>query len=105
LVFKRWTFNRMSVEHAPDDRGILILWDADEVIYVGRTREETIRSALLRHLDGGCGGCTMRATHYSWEITLWPAAREAQLLHEFARQLRREPRCQPAGDGLNGAAR
>jgi hypothetical protein len=95
LVFKRWPFNRVTVEYAPDDRGIHILWDADEVIYVGGSHGESIRSALLRHLEGGCGDCTMRATHYSWEITIWPAAREAELLAAFAAKYQRPPRCHP----------
>jgi hypothetical protein len=94
VVFKRWAFTRATVEHAPDDRGIHILWDGEEVIYIGGARGETIRSALLRHLEGGCGDCTMRATHYSWEITIWPAARESELLSEFAA---RRLRCAPHG--------
>ena len=95
MVFKKWTFNRAAVEHAPDNRGILILWDAEEMIYVGRaTGGETIKTVLLRHLDGQCGECTTRATHYSWEITIWAAARETELLNEFAKKHQRDPRCQ-----------
>jgi hypothetical protein len=94
VILKRWPFSRVVIEHAPDDPGVIILWDASEVIYVGRTREETIKAALLRHLDGVFGDCTKRATHYSWEITIWPAAREAELLKEFASTSTGHPRCQ-----------
>ena len=87
-------FGRVAIEHAPDDPGVIILWDAEEVIYVGGSREETIKAALLRHLDGASADCARRATHYSWEITLRPAEREAELLKEFARTKTGDPRCQ-----------
>jgi hypothetical protein len=91
---KKWTFNQTNVEHAPDDPGVFLLWAGDEVIYIGQVRTGTIKRALLRHLEGAFGDCTKNASHYSWEITLWPAAREARLLDEFAKKYQRGPRCQ-----------
>ena len=90
---KKWTFNQTNIEHAPDNPGVFLLWEGDEVIYVGHARD-TIKAMLIRHLEGAFGGCTKSSTHYSWEITLWPAARETQLLAEFAKQYQRDPRCQ-----------
>jgi hypothetical protein len=37
--------------------------------------------------------CTRRASHYSWEISATPAAREAELLSEFLTANTRLPRC------------
>ncbi len=93
---KRYPFTRAVIEYAPSDvSGVYVLWDADEVIYVGRTGSATnIRSCLLEHLEGTRGKCTIHATHYSWEITLWDSARETELLALFSRENRRDPRCQ-----------
>ena len=92
---KRWRFNRAILEHAPEHPGIFVLWDGDEVIYIGSTRHGTaIKAVLLEHQDGQRGECTRRATHYSWEIHPRPSAREAELLAEFGQLHSRDPRCQ-----------
>ncbi|HTM58773.1 MAG TPA: hypothetical protein VL199_00320 [Burkholderiales bacterium] len=93
---KRYPFSRPILEYAPFDiGGVYVLWEGDEVIYIGRTGSATnIRACLLEHLDGKRGDCTRNATHYSWEITLWDAARETELLALFTRENRKDPRCQ-----------
>jgi hypothetical protein len=95
LFFKKWPFNRATIQHAPDDPGVIALWDGEEVIYLGHAREGTIRAALLHHHDSAADDCTRKATHYSWEITARPAARESELLKAFAERYGRVPRCQP----------
>ena len=96
---KRYVFTRPVLEYAPYDvSGVYVLWEGDEVIYIGRTgNARNIRSCLLEHLDGTRGSCTRTATHYSWEITLWDAARETELLSQFTRAHAKDPRCQQAG--------
>ncbi len=98
IEMKRFPFARPIMEYAPSDLGgVYVLWDGDEVIYIGRTgSSRDIRSCLLDHLEGARGSCTRAATHYSWEITLWDSARETELLALFAREHRRDPRCQQA---------
>lgn len=93
---KRYPFTRAIIEYAPfAESGIYVLWEADEVIYIGRTgNANNIRACLIEHLDGARGGCTRQATHYSWEITKWDSARETELLALFARENRKDPRCQ-----------
>lgn len=95
---KRYAFTRPIVEYAPNDvGGVYVLWQDNEVIYIGRTGASTnIRACLLEHLEGARGNCTKVATHYSWEITIWDSARETELLSLFMRQNRRDPRCQQA---------
>lgn len=93
LPEKRWPFTRANLEYAPEDPGIFVLWDGDEVIYIGRATRSTIKAELLAHQDGAAGACTMKATHYSWEITMLSYAREAALLAEFSAQFQRAPRC------------
>ena len=96
IEMKRYPFTRPILEYAPFDvGGVYVLWQDDEVIYIGRTGgSRNIRQCLLEHLEGTRGHCTRGATHYSWEITLWDSARETELLSLFARENRRDPRCQ-----------
>ena len=96
IEMKRYPFTRPILEYAPSDvGGVYVLWEGDEVIYIGRTGNTTnIRACLLDHLEGTRGACTRNATHYSWEITIWDSARETELLALFARENRKDPRCQ-----------
>lgn len=82
------------VAGAPDDPGVYALWENDEVIYYGHARGggATIQSCLRQHL-GGANPCTARATHYGWEISANPPARELELQGEFEKAHRRLPRC------------
>ena len=82
------------VSGAPADPGVYALWENDEVIYYGHARggSASIQSCLAQHLDGH-NACTSRATHYGWEISANPPARELELLREFEKAHQRLPRC------------
>jgi hypothetical protein len=82
------------VAGAPNDPGVYALWEHDELIYYGHARggSATIQSCLRQHLEGA-KACTGRATHYGWEISANPPAREADLLREFEKTNKRVPRC------------
>ena len=94
----RYRFTRSMVEGAPAERGVYALWENEELIYYGRASSSaiTIQFALLEHLAGRAGPCTGRATHYGWEITFDPVAREAELLAEYKAAFKRLPRCNEA---------
>ena len=96
LNLPRYAFSRRMLEHAPDEPGIYGLFDGEELIYLGRAsdREQSIKACLLAHQDGAHGECTMRAKTYTWEISMWPAEREAAVLAYFRASQQREPRCQ-----------
>ena len=82
---QRYRFTRADLSRAPDGPGVYTLWQGDELIYIGRANggAKTIRSCLLDHYFGSVDPVTERATHYSWELTDDPAAREAELLREY----------------------
>jgi hypothetical protein len=86
----KWLMLAALVWLAPDTPGVIELWDGDELVYVGATRREgeTLRSELVRQLSGQAGD----ATHFSWEISFEPLARERELLAEFERVHHRLPR-------------
>ncbi len=90
---KRYAFTQENLHYAPEERGVFVLWDADEAVYIGRAQEPGIKAILLQHQVGDHGRCTRSATHYSWEISLWEGAREAELLADFFRDHQRQPRC------------
>jgi hypothetical protein len=91
-------FTRNMVEGAPADPGVYALWENEELIYYGRASGNaiSIQLALMDHLSGRGGACTERATHYGWEITVDPVAREAELLSEYKATFKRLPRCNQA---------
>ena len=92
---KKYRFAMSLVRYAPEETGVYALWHGDEMIYVGRAPEKAqgIQHCLIEHLQGSRGACTANATHYSWEICLLPAVREAEILREFRQAHHREPRC------------
>jgi hypothetical protein len=96
LKLPRYPFTRAMIEHAPEEPGVFGLFDGDELVYVGKAVLDglSIKDCLLLHQDGVRGGCTMRATSYTWEISLWPAPREKELLAGFQQRAGRDPRCQ-----------
>lgn len=78
---------------APEEPGVYALWKNDELIFLGRASQgATLRERLTEHL-GGSFPCTQGATHYTWELCLNPAAREAEVLREYQARFGRLPRC------------
>lgn len=93
IASPRYAFNATMVSGAPPDPGVFALWEHDELIYYGRAQGSgTIQSRLKEYLARS-EQCTARATHYGWEITSNPAAREAELLREYERAHGQLPRC------------
>jgi len=95
---KQFPFSATLIAAAPEELGVYLLWQDGEVIYIGRAAGHgaTIRSRLVDHFSGREGACTRKTTHYSWELSRDPAAREAQLLQEHQARFERVPRCNAA---------
>lgn len=95
---RRYQFTRIVLLGSPEDAGVYALWEGDELIYYGRAMGggTTIRSCLLEHFEGR-RALAARTTHYSWEISADPTAREAELLREYERMFGRLPRCNAGG--------
>jgi hypothetical protein len=94
IASPRYALNAVMVSGAPPDPGVYALWEAEELIYYGRAlgQSATIQSSLREHLEAA-DRCTSRATHYGWEISSNPRAREVELLREYERSHGRLPRC------------
>jgi len=80
---------------APNAPGVYELWNDDEVVYVGSTRDErhTLREMLVHDLID----IEREATHFSFEITFHPGARERELMDEFVAAHHHRPRLNARG--------
>ena len=74
----KWLVLAALVVATPDTPGVYELWDDDELMYVGATRDSLRRELVERLLEHESA-----ATHFSWEITYAPEARERELLAEL----------------------
>jgi hypothetical protein len=89
---RRYKFRRIVIAGAPDEPGVYALWQGEELIYYGRAFDgATIRSRLMEHYHG-----KLEVTHYSWEMSREPIAREGQLLREYLETFGRLPRLNSA---------
>jgi len=89
----KWLVIAALVSMAPDTPGVFELWEDDELVFVGSTHNSTLRDQLIRDLlESGSD-----ATHFSWEITFDPGARERELLAEVEQQHHRPPRFNARG--------
>ena len=89
---RRYKFSRIVIAGAPEEPGVYALWQGEELIYYGRAFDgATIRLRLMEHYHG-----KLEATHYSWEMSPEPVAREGQLLREYQEVFGRLPRLNSA---------
>ena len=82
IVEPLFRFTAAIVQGAPENPGVLALWHRSEMIYLARAA--SIRQRL------------QEATHYSWELSLRPGPREADLLEQYRERHGRLPRCNEA---------
>ena len=91
----RHRFTTWQISGAPLGRGVYVLWEKDEPIYVGATRgDATLCFCLQEHYARRIR--PHDATHFSCEICPEPPNREAELLAEFRIANSRLPRCNDA---------
>ncbi len=93
LGLPRFRFDAANVTYAPDWAGVYGLFDGGELIYVGKANGNglSVRDCLQQRL---LGDCTQIASHYTWELTRWPDARETEILAGYHKSEGHEPRCQ-----------
>lgn len=90
-----YPFTPNNINAAPHSAGVYVLYDGEEIIYIGRAKgtSETIRSRLQDHHSGREGRCTQQATHYWREVTDRPVSREKELQEWYKAKHGRLPRC------------
>ena len=91
IEMQRHRFTTWQIAGAPPAKGVYVLWERDEPIYIGATRgDATIRSRLQDHYARRTA--PHDASHFSWELAHDPARRESDLLTEFRDANSRVPR-------------
>ena len=95
---RRYPFSTAVVEGAPEEAGVYVLWEGDELTYIGTAGpgDMTIRSRLMEHLLGQ-DHCSCSPTHYSWRLARFPQVLEREFLGQYKAQRQDMPRCNKAG--------
>jgi hypothetical protein len=88
----RYQFVLATLNGAPPDGGVYILWHNEVTLYIGHVgaNGHTINSLLMEHYLRQRQPSD--ATHYSWEICREPAARAAELIREYQAANKEPPR-------------
>ena len=90
IASPKYRFTRKAIDQAPTEPGVYILYEEEDVLYIGRVELPSgIQTRLLEHLY------RLRdpsfATHYGWEICRDPRRRQAELIREHQRAFLRRP--------------
>ena len=85
----RQRFSAWGIAGLPAALGVYLLWQGEEVVYIGRAMEG-LRQRLMEHYTRHAK--PWDATHFAWEPCARPAEREAELLREHERLFGRLPR-------------
>jgi hypothetical protein len=93
----KWLVLAALVATTPDTPGVYELWDDDELMCIGATRDSLRRELVERLLEHHSA-----ATHFSWEISYHPEARERELLAELGARREAWPQQMERGGGEHG---
>lgn len=85
----RQRFSAWGIAGLPGALGVYLLWQGEEVVYIGRAMEG-LRHRLMEHYTRHAK--PWDATHFAWEPCARPAEREAELLREARAAFGRLPR-------------
>jgi hypothetical protein len=85
----RQPFSAWRIAGVPAALGVYLLWQGNEVIYIGRAMR-SLRERLMEHYTRHAR--PWDATHFAWQPCARPAEREADLLREVLAALGRLPR-------------
>ena len=92
----RYPFTAWAILGSPDEAGVYILWEGNELTYVGRANGgSTIRSCLLEHFEKH-RTCPCTPTHYAWKLARDVHLGERELLLRYREQHATLPRCNRA---------
>ena len=96
MVFelRRYPFLGAVIEGAPEEYGVYLLWEHDELTYVGTvdSGSASIRTRLRDHFSGQIT-CACKPTHYSWRLSRSPGVLAREVLAEYRLKSQTEPRC------------
>ena len=91
---QRYPFEQTAIQDAPDQSGLYVLWEGDELTYIGSVGPPglTIRQRLLEHWSKR-DHCGCKPTHYSWHLAIHHAELHDDWLSRHAAVFQALPRC------------
>lgn len=88
----KWKLDADAIRATPRTQGVFGLWDGDELVYIGATeRDLSLPEALDTPLRLKRQGL-IRASHFTWEITITPRSWSGELLRAYLHEHGRLPR-------------
>ena len=88
----RLRFNDQHVQTVPEQAGIFMLWDEQDLVYIGRTAPRSNLKAELEHALRMAMAEDMSVTHFSYEETVAPKTRASEELRAYFENWGRLPR-------------
>ena len=76
----KWRFDREAIRGTPRTQGVYGLWEEAELVYIGSTARERLLPDALGELLALREQGVIRATHFTWEITITPRSWAGELL-------------------------
>ena len=76
----KWPFDADSIRGIPRTQGVFGLWDGPRLLYIGATERDVYLPDALRELFVLKRRGLIRATHFTWEITITPRSWAGELL-------------------------
>ena len=98
LELRRYPFLGSMIDGAPEEPGVYLLWEDDELTHIAATGRgaASLRARLRDHLAGAiCCGC--RPTHYSWRLSRLPGVLVSEWLSQYRSKFQIDPRCNRSG--------
>lgn len=79
----KWKLDADAIRATPRTQGVFGLWDGEELVYIGATERdlslpETLDKLLPLKQQG-----LIRASHFTWEITITPRSWAGELLRAY----------------------
>jgi hypothetical protein len=76
----KWKFDADSIRGTPRTQGVFGLWDDGQIVYIGATERSRYLPDALRELLALKRRGVIRASHFTWEITITPRSWAGELL-------------------------
>ena len=76
----KWKLDPEAIRGTPKTQGVYGLWEEGELVYIGTTARDRLLPDALGELLALQQQGVIRATHFTWEITITPRSWAGELL-------------------------
>lgn len=79
----KWKLDADAIRATPRTQGVFGLWDEDELVYIGSTERDVSLPEVVEKLLEMQRQGLIRASHFTWEITITPRSWSGELLRTY----------------------